>query len=52
MEALGKEVRDATVNPNPTPRIEAAIKGLASMITGQPKDEVRTKALDALHTRW
>jgi putative membrane-bound dehydrogenase-like protein len=48
VEALGNEVRDATVSPNPTPRIEAAIKGLASMITGQPKDEISTKAMALL----
>ncbi len=46
--ALTEEARMGTVNPSPTPRIEAAIKGLASMITGQPKDDLGAKAMAVL----
>jgi putative membrane-bound dehydrogenase-like protein len=42
-QALG-----ATVNPVPTPRVRAAIAGLAAMMTGQPKDDIGAKALAAL----
>jgi putative membrane-bound dehydrogenase-like protein len=45
---LSDEALGATVNPQPTPRVAAAINGLGAMITGQPKDEIGAKAQAAL----
>jgi putative membrane-bound dehydrogenase-like protein len=45
---LTREANTATVNPKPIPRVQAAITGLAMMITGQPKDDIGAKALAAL----
>jgi putative membrane-bound dehydrogenase-like protein len=45
---LTSEALGATVNPRPTPRVHAAIAGLASMITGQAKDDLGDKAFKVL----
>lgn len=46
--ALTVEARAITVSPSPGPRVAGAIKGLASMISGQPKDEIGNKAMAVL----
>jgi putative membrane-bound dehydrogenase-like protein len=48
VDYLTREAIRVTVNPKPIPRVQAAIAGLASMITGQPKDDISAKALAAL----
>jgi putative membrane-bound dehydrogenase-like protein len=48
VDALKFEARAGTVSPSPTFRVETAIRGLAAMITGQPKDEVGARAMAVL----